>query len=112
MNNLANLYEAGTDVPYDHAESISLWRQSSTRGDPNAMYNIGNLLVKERKGASEEEGRTWILRAAQLGQPAAISWLHDDGYSGKLPGPVDTDRTMQLSPVNGTPGKAKVCQTP
>ena len=110
MNNLANLLEAGTGIPYDHAEALSLWRQSSARGDPNAMYNLGNLLVKERTAASEEEGRAWLLRAAQLGQPAAISWLHDDRYPGKLPPPVDTDRTMQLAPDGAPPGKAKICR--
>jgi uncharacterized protein len=110
LNNLGLLHALGRGVPFDMEEALDLWRQSAELGHPNAMANLGLSLVQTLGSSSKEaQGRTWLVRAAQLGQPAAINWLKSNGYDGTLPRPINTTGMMALAPPKAPSGNAKEC---
>jgi len=110
LNNLGLLHAQGAGVAFDMDEALDLWRQSAERGHANAMLNLGLSLV-QIPGAPQKqvEGRAWMIRAAQLGQPDAIGWLKSNGYEGTLPQPIDTTGRMALAPPKAASGDAKEC---
>ncbi len=114
LNNLGDLYFNGTGVEYDHLEARDLWRQAAEKNDVNAMYNFASAVLKDHTSTPDElrDANAWMLRAAQGGQSGAIDWLHEDGYRGALPEPVDTTGLMQLAAVGARPGTARVCTKP
>ncbi len=114
LNNLGDLHFSGTGVDHDPQEARDLWRQAAERGDLNAMYNRANAMLKDHRSTQDElrTGNAWMLRAAQGVQSAAIDWLHEDGYRGALPDPIDTTGLMQLAAVGASPGTAKECTKP
>ena len=111
MNNLASLHAQGIGVPYDIEEARNLWRQAAELGHSNAMFNLGDSLFENTTNPSaRREGMQWIIRAAELGMPAAITWLRANNYAGALPAPVDTSGMMTLA-LKGAHGEAKLCLT-
>ena len=110
LNNLGLLYAQGAGVAFDMDEALDLWRQSAERGHANAMLNLGmSLLQMPGTPQKQAEGKAWMLRAAQLGQPGAIGWLKSNGYKQALPEPIDTTGRMALAPPKAAGGKAKAC---
>ena len=111
LNNLAALHARGIGVPYDIEEARRLWRQAAELGHANAMFNLGDSLVENSTDTlARREGMQWIVRAAQRGMPAAITWLRANNYAGALPDPVDTSGMMMLA-LKGAHGEAKLCLT-
>ncbi len=109
MTNLGLFHAQGAGVSYDLGEARSLWRQAAALGHANAMYDLGvSLVASPETDRDSVEGKNWIVRAAELGQPLAIGWLRARGYEGTLPEPVDTTGMMALAPPNAT-GSAAEC---
>jgi TPR repeat protein len=112
LNNLGLLHAQGTGVAFDMDEALDLWRQSAELGHANAMLNLGLSLVQVPGAPHKQaEGKAWMIRAGQLGQPDAIGWLKSNGYRGMLSQPVNTTGRMALAPPKAAAGNAKVCVT-
>jgi TPR repeat protein len=112
LNNLGLLHAQGVGIAFDMDEALDLWRQSAELGHANAMLNLG-LALLQMPGAPQKqaEGKAWVVRAAQLGQPDAIGWLKSNGYDGSLPQPINTTGQMALAPPKAEAGNAKECAT-
>jgi TPR repeat protein len=110
LTNLGSLHAKGQGIAVDMDEAVDLWHQAAAMGHANAMFDLGVTLVQMIGTPSHEtEGKAWIIRAAQLGQPAAINWLRSNNYGGPLPQPIDTTGRMMLAPPKAPSGNAKEC---
>lgn len=118
LTNLGLLLAQGTGVTPDMDEARNLWRQAAETGHVNAMFDLGISLAQPDpqtmplvETPEQREGKTWIIRAAEGGQPAAIRWLRNNGYSGALPEPVDQTNAMVLPLQKAISGSSKACRT-
>lgn len=74
-------------------DAVELYRKSAKQGDPDGMYGYGAMLVSGDglKAKNVDEGRSWILKAAEQGHLQAINVIAAARMSGNL-GYGESDR--------------------
>jgi TPR repeat protein len=108
LNNLAIMYLEGKGVERDLEEARRLWSQSAERGNPNAMFNLGQSYYRE---LPQDRGRGLELlqQAAQRGHGNAQKFLQQLGQSPPFPSVVNTELEMRVAQKNLRPGKVRDC---
>lgn len=74
---LASLYKLGYAVPQSDTEAVRWIRQSAELGHAQAQYLFGRVLLSGSDGVERdvEQGREWVLRAAEQGDRDALIFL-------------------------------------
>ena len=108
LNNLANMYYDGKGVDRDLEEARRLWSQSADRGNPNAMFNLGQSLYFDQP-VDRERATALFLEAARRGHGGAQKNMRQMGYRDALPPPVNTELEMRPARRDLRPGKVRDC---
>lgn len=69
---LGLMYESGDGIEADKELALSYYRKAAELGHAGAGFNYGYMLCSTD---NEEEGLTWIKKAAQAGDDAAVEYL-------------------------------------
>ena len=70
---LGVMYYSGQGVKQDVDKSIRYFEYVAKRGNPDAMFNLGVILEKQKGNSSE--ALDWYQKAADLGQADALKKL-------------------------------------
>ncbi len=85
---MGNLHSRGlAGFTADPANAMDWWRKAAELGSPNAMFNIGAVLIRkvragEATPAETTQAREWFERAASLGEPDSmleLALIWDEG---------------------------------
>lgn len=67
-------------------EALAYFKKAADLGDPDGMFDYGRMLASGEgvKAKDVLEGRRWLLKAAELGQPLAINVIADAYLNARL----------------------------
>ena len=76
---LAGIYDKGEKgVPQDKAEAMKWYRKAAAKGDMNAQYAVGSMLLNVNRQVEEEERKeaiAWLKKSARQGHEGARKFL-------------------------------------
>ncbi|CAG8761610.1 60_t:CDS:1, partial [Acaulospora morrowiae] len=72
--------------------------KAANQGNPNAMFNFGDLLINGAHGVTQdlEQGALWMKKAHQKGHPHAYQKLADRYKALNMPVPTEIKEGIKI----------------
>ncbi len=74
---LGYMYGSGRGVDHDLDAAYKWFLAAAENGIPEAMFNVGCMLMKHDNEEDRALGKEWIIKSAKAGYDAAIDTLDD-----------------------------------
>ena len=74
---LGYMYGSGRGVDHDLDAAYKWFLAAAENGIPEAMFNVGCMLMKHDNEEDRALGKEWIIKSANAGYDAAIDTLDD-----------------------------------